>query len=98
MERRGQMPFRPEHTTSVNHLCLASETVVVQRLLAYGFRDEGIVLLKRHDRNAEEDVRTVSARALQCYMYTLTHEKAIDSRLYVIDRLLYARSNVVTFI
>ena len=92
------MPFRPEHTTSVNHLCLAYETVAVQRLVAYGFRDEGIVLLKRHDRNAEEDVRTVSARALQCYMYTLTHEKAIDSRLYVIDRLLYARSKVVTFI
>ena len=56
MARRGQMLFRPEHTTSVNHLCLASETVVVQRLLAYGFRDEGIVLLKRHNRYAEEDV------------------------------------------
>ena len=92
------MLFRPEHTTSMNHLCLVFETVAVQRLLAYGFRDEGIVLLKRHDRNAEEDVRTVSARALQCYLYTLTHEKAIDYRLYVTDRLLYARSNVVTHI
>ena len=92
------MLFKTEHTTSVNHLCLAYETVAVQRLLAYGFRDEGIVLLKRHDRNAEEDVRTVSARALQCYLHTLTHEKAIDSRLYLIDRLLYAYSNIVTFI
>ena len=70
------MLYRPEHTTSMNHLCLVFETVAVQRLLAYGFRDEGIVLLKRHDRNAEEDVRTVSARALQCYMYTL----GIDTR------------------
>ena len=56
MARRGQMLYRPEHTTSMNHLCLVFETVAVQRLLAYGFRDEGIVLLKRHDRNAEEDV------------------------------------------
>ena len=56
MARRGQMLFRPEHTTSMNHLCLVFETVAVQRLLAYGFRDEGIVLLKRHNRNAEEDV------------------------------------------
>ena len=92
------MLYRPEHTTSMNHLCLVFETVAVQRLLAYGFRDEGIVLLKRHNRNAEEDVRTVSARALQCYMYTLTHEKAIDSRLYLTYRLSYAHSNIVTFI
>ena len=50
------MPFRQEHTTSVNHQCLVFETVAVQRLLAYGSRDEGIVLLKRHNRYAEEDV------------------------------------------
>ena len=56
MARRGQMLFRPEHTTSMNHLCLVFETVAVQRLLAYGFRDEGIVLLKRHNRDAKEDV------------------------------------------
>ena len=55
------MPVRSEHRFE-NHLCLAHETVVMQRLSAYDIRDEGVLHLKRHGINDKEDVSAVFAR------------------------------------
>ena len=49
----------------MNSLCLALETVVMQRLSAYGLTDEGILQLRRHGLSAKEDVSTAFARILQ---------------------------------
>ena len=73
---------------------LAFETLVMQWLLAYGFRDESIVHLKRHDLNIEEFL--LGPCNAICMRWRT--KKPWILGYYLRGRLLYAHSSVVTFI